>query len=704
MRKIVSALFQLLLVCAAQASALDKRIDNLWDSPARTAGVTVEEISLEPFSYSSEAVLNPGGETIAPGPRWNYIIERGLKGMEGLSVNDLYDIYDVTHPISEVTWTTNWPSNYASLTSAPSSGRDNSAFSVFVDPKAISSTDSPIFEWHLTPDQIKTIYCSSKDDIKTFHAKITIKSKDNRYPDIRFNWDLTIKLPILPQIVGYYDLYWLNNFTEYEILPLPFGSDMQRWWAKEGGKDYCFFDNNLMNSFVFDNSANSIQAIVKNIPECGSWDIQFAYKQSILNHSANYSPGDDNDRSTNYDTGNGYRIWKSGGLEVDTRNFGGMANFLTTNNLGGFKEIKEKVVGNGAVLGDVDGSGEINMVDVTILVDYLLGRDNGSFILDNADVNKDGIITNSDVVALIQQLLPNLIPWQDFGAYQYWKIPFNNGKNLLQMMWTSNEGDNLSSSYTLTDHDVPWDHKAWYKSAKIQDRRTYLRADHYTTDLDWQNDYYKDLLNVLDPDSANDIVTSNGTTEPRRTHTRPIDINVWGALNAWNYVPVKTYKAYLIAPLRINRTNNEVIWHDGMVDGSPVNWRNLLTLTDFRGYLVADVADGTYSSEQQRWTKSLWNYYEVQGIEVGQALFGLRVNDSYIVIDPTNWISRDELYIRTNGNFDISFERNGDMICFRNNGGFRIDKAVKVRVPVTVKYGLGKLDSYIEGWIYPQGM
>ena len=119
---------------------------------------------------------------------------------------------------------------------------------------------------------------------------------------------------------------------------------------------------------------------------------------------------------------------------------------------------------------------------------------------------------------------------------------------------------------------------------------------------------------------------------------------------------------------------------------------------------MADVADGTYSSEQQRWTKSLWNYYEVQGIEVGQALFGLRVNDNYIVIDPTNWISRDELYRRTNGNFDISFERNGDMICFRNNGGFRIDKAVKVRVPVSVMYGLGKLDSYIEGWIYPQGM
>lgn len=141
-----------------------------------------------------------------------------------------------------------------------------------------------------------------------------------------------------------------------------------------------------------------------------------------------------------------------------------------------------------------------------------------------------------------------------------------------------------------------------------------------------------------------------------------------------------------------------------MADGSPVNWRNLFTLTDFRGYLVADVADGTYSNEQQRWTKSLWNYYEVQGIEVGQAEFGLRVNGGDVVIDPTNWMSRYALYMLTNGCIDISFERNGDMIYFRNNGGFRIEKAVKVRVPVTVKYGLGKLDSYIEGWVYPQGM
>ena len=148
-----------------------------------------------------------------------------------------------------------------------------------------------------------------------------------------------------------------------------------------------------------------------------------------------------------------------------------------------------------------------------------------------------------------------------------------------------------------------------------------------------------------------------------------------------------------------------------MVDGSPVNWRNLLTLTDFRGYLVADEADGTYSSEQRRWTKSLWNYYEVQGIEVGQALFAFKVqkdSNINIIIDNTmpisQWMTSTSLYQITNGNIDISFERNGDKIYFRNNGGSRIEKAVKVRVPVTVKYGLGKLDSYIEGWVYPQDM
>lgn len=57
--------------------------------------------------------------------------------------------------------------------------------------------------------------------------------------------------------------------------------------------------------------------------------------------------------------------------------------------------------------GDVNGDGNVNISDVTALIDYLLnGNGNASGIqLDNADVDSDGNINISDVTALIDRLL-----------------------------------------------------------------------------------------------------------------------------------------------------------------------------------------------------------------------------------------------------------------------------------------------------------
>ena len=55
--------------------------------------------------------------------------------------------------------------------------------------------------------------------------------------------------------------------------------------------------------------------------------------------------------------------------------------------------------------GDVNGDNNVNISDVTALIDYLL-RDNASSInLDNADVNQDESISISDVTILINYLL-----------------------------------------------------------------------------------------------------------------------------------------------------------------------------------------------------------------------------------------------------------------------------------------------------------
>ena len=58
-----------------------------------------------------------------------------------------------------------------------------------------------------------------------------------------------------------------------------------------------------------------------------------------------------------------------------------------------------------SLLGDVNGDGFITVVDVTTLVDYILGVSNDYFVFENADVNGDGSITVTDVTALVDIIL-----------------------------------------------------------------------------------------------------------------------------------------------------------------------------------------------------------------------------------------------------------------------------------------------------------
>lgn len=55
--------------------------------------------------------------------------------------------------------------------------------------------------------------------------------------------------------------------------------------------------------------------------------------------------------------------------------------------------------------GDVNGNGEVTIVDVSVLIDYLLGLEVEDFNAANANVNEDNDISIADVSALIDMLL-----------------------------------------------------------------------------------------------------------------------------------------------------------------------------------------------------------------------------------------------------------------------------------------------------------
>ena len=57
------------------------------------------------------------------------------------------------------------------------------------------------------------------------------------------------------------------------------------------------------------------------------------------------------------------------------------------------------------MLGDVDGSGEVNITDVLVIVDFVLDRVHTNFIFSNADVNKDGEVNLTDALYIVNAFI-----------------------------------------------------------------------------------------------------------------------------------------------------------------------------------------------------------------------------------------------------------------------------------------------------------
>ena len=53
------------------------------------------------------------------------------------------------------------------------------------------------------------------------------------------------------------------------------------------------------------------------------------------------------------------------------------------------------------LLGDVNGNGEINITDLSLLIHYVLDNSSGDIVVANADFNQDGVINITDVSLLI---------------------------------------------------------------------------------------------------------------------------------------------------------------------------------------------------------------------------------------------------------------------------------------------------------------
>lgn len=66
----------------------------------------------------------------------------------------------------------------------------------------------------------------------------------------------------------------------------------------------------------------------------------------------------------------------------------------------------ELIIGDfSGLMGDANNDGQINVTDITCIVNYLLEFSSTGFIMSQADMNQDHRITITDVVELIHAIL-----------------------------------------------------------------------------------------------------------------------------------------------------------------------------------------------------------------------------------------------------------------------------------------------------------
>ena len=86
----------------------------------------------------------------------------------------------------------------------------------------------------------------------------------------------------------------------------------------------------------------------------------------------------------------------------------------SVNPTGDYFAVDNLTIRNLAKRGDVNADGNVNISDVTALIDYLLSEDASGIYLANADCNMDGRVGISDVTTLIDYLLSGSWPGYSF--------------------------------------------------------------------------------------------------------------------------------------------------------------------------------------------------------------------------------------------------------------------------------------------------
>lgn len=181
-------------------------------------------------------------------------------------------------------------------------------------------------------------------------------------------------------------------------------------------------------------------------------------------------------------------------------------------------------------------------------------------------------------------------------------------------------------------------------------------------------------------------------------------LKVWSAVNPYNLYQVTEFDVHFVEPLNINNTLENAYFVDQIVSGSPIDCSKAFTMTDFKDYIVAKVTTGT--TEKEKYAAELYEYYDVTDVkwDLAAATVNLKKDASgnYVVDDSMTAENATTLAADRFGKDCIRVEDNGATLRFFNISGVKVEKTVKLFIPVAVSHKWGTVSETVTVELRPE--
>ena len=181
-------------------------------------------------------------------------------------------------------------------------------------------------------------------------------------------------------------------------------------------------------------------------------------------------------------------------------------------------------------------------------------------------------------------------------------------------------------------------------------------------------------------------------------------LKVWSAVNPYNLYQVTKFDVHFVEPLKINRQLKDAYFVDQVVSGSPIDCSKAFTMTDFKDYIVAEVTTGT--AEKEKYAAELYEYYGVTDVKWDRAAAKVNLkkdaSGNYVVDDSMTAENATTLAADRFGDNCIREEDNGATLRFFNINGVKVEKTVKLFIPLIVSHNWGTVSETVTVELRPE--